>query len=56
MVKEGDIIKVKFLRIDDKGRYDFSKKDAYPRESAVKPAPTVNEEKHYSRPLRKMED
>ena len=56
VVKEGDIIKVKFLRIDEKGRYDFSKKDAYPRESTVKPAVTVNEEKHYSRPLRKAED
>ena len=56
VVKEGDIIKVKFLRVDEKGRYDFSKKDAYPKESMVKPATTVNEEKHYSRPLRKAED
>ncbi len=56
VVKEGDVIKVKFLRIDEKGRYDFSKKDAYPRESTVSPAATVNEEKRYSRPLRKAED
>ncbi len=56
VVKEGDVIKVKFLRVDEKGRYDFSKKDAYPRESSVKPADTVNEEKRYSRPLRKAED
>ena len=56
VVKEGDVIKVKFLRIDEKGRYDFSKKDAYPKESSVKPAVTVDEEKKYSRPLRKAED
>jgi len=56
VVKEGDVIKVKFLRIDEKGRYDFSKKDAYPRESTVKPAETVNDEKRYSRPLRKIEE
>ena len=56
VVKEGDVIKVKFLRVDEKGRYDFSKKDAYPKESSVKPAVTVDEEKKYSRPLRKAED
>lgn len=54
VVKEGDVIKVKFLRVDEKGRYDFSKKDAYPQESTVRPAEV--EEKHFSRPLRKQED
>ncbi len=54
VVKEGDVIKVKFLRVDEKGRYDFSKKDAYPRESSVEQAEV--EEKHFSRPLRKKED
>ncbi len=57
VVKEGDVIKVKFLGTDEKGRLNLSKKDAYPKESTVKPAETtVNEEKHYSRPLRKFED
>ena len=51
VVSEGDIIKVKFLRIDDKGRYDFSKKDAYPKESMVENAPV----ERTSRPLRKPE-
>ena len=51
VVKEGDVIKVKFLRIDEKGRYDFSKKDAYPKESTVESAPV----ERTSRPLRKPE-
>ena len=53
VVNEGDTIKVKFLGIDEKGRMNLSKKDAYPKESAVEGAPV--EEKHYSRPLRKPE-
>jgi len=51
VVKEGDVIKVKFLRVDEKGRYDFSKKDAYPKESTVESAPV----ERTSRPLRKPE-
>ena len=54
--KEQTAHEVILLRIDEKGRYDFSKKDAYPKESTVKPAVTVDEEKKYSRPLRKAED
>ena len=53
VVSEGDVIKVKFLGIDEKGRMNLSKKDAVQRESMVQPAET--EEKHYSRPLRKPE-
>ena len=51
VVKEGDVIKVKFLRVDEKGRFDFSKKDAYPKESMIEKAPV----EHTSRPLRKPE-
>ena len=47
------MIKVKFLRIDEKGRFDFSKKDAYPKESMIENAPVVE---RTSRPLRKAED
>ncbi len=54
VVSEGDVIKVKFLGTDEKGRMNLSRKDAMPRESAVAPADNV-EEKHYSRPLRKPE-
>ncbi len=54
VVSEGDIVKVKFLGTDEKGRLNLSRKDAMPRESAVTPAENV-EEKHYSRPLRKPE-
>ncbi len=54
VVKEGDVIKVKFLGTDEKGRMNLSRKDAMPRESTVAPAENV-EEKHYSRPLRKPE-
>ena len=53
VVKEGDVIKVKYLGVDEKGRMNLSKKDAYPKESIVEEAPV--EEKHYSRPLRKPE-
>ena len=53
VVNEGDTIKVKFLGVDEKGRMNLSKKDAYPKESTVEGAPV--EEKHYSRPLRKPE-
>ena len=52
VVKEGDIINVKFLGIDEKGRMNLSKKDA-PQPDA--PASAVSEDKHYSRPLRKPE-
>ncbi len=53
VVNEGDVIKVKFLGVDEKGRMNLSKKDAYPKESFIESAPV--EEKHYSRPLRKPE-
>ena len=53
VVSEGDVIKVKFLGIDEKGRMNLSKKDAYPKESMIENASV--EEKHYSRPLRKPE-
>ena len=52
VVKEGDIINVKFLGTDEKGRMNLSKKDA-PQPDA--PASAVSEDKHYSRPLRKPE-
>ncbi len=54
VVSEGDVIKVKFLGTDEKGRLNLSRKDAYPKESSVKPADV--EERHTSRPLRKVED
>ncbi len=54
VVNEGDVIKVKFLGTDEKGRMNLSRKDALPRESIVAPAENI-EEKHYSRPLRKPE-
>ncbi len=54
VVKEGDVIKVKFLGTDEKGRMNLSKKDAYPKETMVENAEV--EEKHFSRPLRKNED
>ena len=53
VVNEGDVIKVKFLGIDEKGRMNLSKKDAYPKETMIEQAPV--DEKHYSRPLRKPE-
>ena len=52
VVKEGDVINVKFLGTDEKGRMNLSKKDA-PQPDA--PASAVSEDKHYSRPLRKPE-
>ena len=52
VVKEGDIINVKFLGIDEKGRMNLSKKDAPQPQNAES---AVSEDKHYSRPLRKPE-
>ncbi len=52
VVKEGDVINVKFLGIDEKGRMNLSKKDAPQPQNAES---AVSEDKHYSRPLRKPE-
>ena len=52
VVKEGDVINVKFLGTDEKGRMNLSKKDAPQPQNAES---AVSEDKHYSRPLRKPE-
>jgi polyribonucleotide nucleotidyltransferase len=50
----GSEVKVKYLGLDKKGRMDFSIKDAAMPESMVQPAEV--EEKHFSRPLRKVDE
>ena len=54
VVKEGDVIKVKFLGIDEKGRMNLSKKDAQEGGSSVERATTEpKSEQRHSRPFRR---
>ncbi len=54
VVKEGDVIKVKFLGTDEKGRLNLSKKDAQEGSTMIERAHTEPRgEQHHSRPFRR---